>query len=42
MIIVLLVLLVFFLVLVPVVMVANKVGEQIEKWLDNHFPNIEE
>lgn len=36
------VLLVFFLVLVPVVMVANKVGEYIEKWLENNFPNIEE
>lgn len=36
------VLLVFFLVLVPVVMVANKVGEHIEKWFENHFPNIEE
>ena len=36
------VLLVFFLVLVPVVMVANKVGEYIEHWLEEHFPNVEE
>ena len=36
------VILVFFIVLVPVVMVANKVGEQIEQWLEEHFPNVEE
>ena len=36
------VILVFFIILVPVVMVANKVGEQIEKWLEEHFPNVEE
>ena len=36
------VLLVFFIVLVPVAVVANKVGEYIEKWLEEHFPNVEE
>ena len=36
------IILMFFIVLVPVVMVANKVGEHIEKWLEEHFPNVEE
>lgn len=36
------VILVFFIVLVPVVMVANKVGEKLERWLEKHFPDIEE
>lgn len=36
------ILIVFFIVLVPLAMVANKIGEQLEKWLENHFPNVEE
>ena len=36
------IILMFFIVLVPVVMVANKVGEYIGRWLEEHFPDIEE
>ena len=36
------IILMFFIVLVPVVMVANKVGEYIGHWLEEHFPDIEE
>ena len=36
------VLLVFFIVLVPIVILANKVGEYIEHWLEEHFPDVEE
>lgn len=36
------IILMFFIVLVPVVMVANKVGEYIGRWLEEHFPNVEE
>ena len=39
---IILVLLVFFLVLIPVAIIADKIGEHIEKWLENHFPNVEE
>lgn len=39
---IIIVLLVFFLVLVPIMIVANKVGEQIEKWFEEHYPNVEE
>lgn len=36
------VILIFFIVLVPVVMVANKIGEYIEHWLEDHFPDVKE
>lgn len=36
------VILIFFIVLIPVAIVADKIGEHIEKWLENNFPNIEE
>ena len=39
---IIIILLMFFIVLVPVVMVANKVGEYIGHWLEEHFPNVEE
>lgn len=32
----------FFIILVPIVMFANKVGEYIGDWLEEHFPNVEE
>ena len=32
----------FFMLLVPVMILGTKVGEQMDKWLDNHFPNVEE
>ena len=36
------VILMFFIILVPIVMFANKVGEYIGHWLEEHFPDIEE
>ena len=36
------ILLVFFLILIPVAVVANKIGEKIGAWLEEHFPNVEE
>ena len=36
------VILVFFIVLVPVAIIADKIGEHIENWLEEHFPNVEE
>ena len=32
----------FFMLLVPVIILGTKVGKQMDKWLDNHFPNVEE
>lgn len=32
----------FFMLLVPVMVLGTKVGEHVDKWLDNHFPNVEE
>ena len=36
------VILVFFLILIPVALVANKIGKKIGAWLEEHFPDIEE
>lgn len=36
------VILVFFLILIPVALIANKIGEKIGAWLEEHFPDIEE
>lgn len=32
----------FFMLLVPVTILGTKVGEHVDKWLENHFPNVEE
>lgn len=36
------ILVIFFLLLVPVVILGNKIGEKLEDWLEEHFPNVEE
>ena len=36
------VILMFFIVLIPVAIVANKIGEHIEHWLEEHFPDVKE
>lgn len=35
-------LVIFFLLLVPVIILGNKIGEKLEDWLEEHFPNVEE
>ena len=40
--IIIIVLAMFFVILVPVAIVADKIGEHMEQWLENHFPDIEE
>lgn len=39
---VIIVVMAYIAILVPVAIVANKIGEKLEKWLNNHFPNVEE
>lgn len=39
---IIIILTIFFLILVPLAMMANKIGEKLGKWLENHFPNVEE
>lgn len=39
---VIIVVMVYIAILVPIAIVGNVVGEKLEKWLDNHFPNVEE
>lgn len=29
-------------ILIPTAIIADIVGEKLEEWLDNHFPNVEE
>lgn len=36
------ILVMFFMLLIPATILGTKVGEQIEEWLENHFPNVEE
>ena len=36
------ILVMLFILLVPVTILGTKVGESLDKWLDNHFPNVEE
>ena len=35
-------LLAFCLGIVPIAIIGNKIGEKLEKWLEEHFPDIEE
>lgn len=39
---IIIILLTFSVMLVPIAIVANKLGEKIEQWLEEHFPNVEE
>lgn len=39
---IIIVLVTFILLLLPVAILGNKVGEKIEKWFEEHFPNVEE
>ena len=36
------ILVMFFILLIPAAILGIKVGEHVDKWLDNHFPNVEE
>lgn len=39
---VIIVMIAYIAILIPIAIVGNLVGEKLEKWLDNHFPNVEE
>lgn len=39
---VIIVVMAYIAILVPIAIVGNIVGEKLEKWLDKHFPNVEE
>lgn len=36
------ILVMFSMLLVPVMILGTKVGEHVDKWLEEHFPNVEE
>lgn len=39
---VIIVIMAYIAILIPTAIVANMVGEKLEKWLNSHFPNVEE
>lgn len=39
---VIIVVMAYIVILVPIAIVGNMIGEKLEEWLDNHFPNVEE
>lgn len=39
---IIIVIMAYIAILIPIAIVADIVGEKLEKWLNNHFPNVEE
>lgn len=39
---VIIVIMAYIAIIIPTAIVADMIGEKLEKWLNNHFPNVEE